>query len=916
MRSHILTALLFCLCFTLIGNDRLSAEAGKHRRAMIPGENTNPVTREYKPQRIAFTENRGQIIDVTGKPCPDILFTADAGGAKLYFTRRGVSYVFTLFEESQTDVSEATGGTIHEYYLLQKTAVPDVTFYRMDMMLLGSNPSVRIRPENELYGYDNYYYAHCPDGITHVKSYGRIVYENVYDNIDMIFTSSATKTKYEFIVHPGGDISNIRLWYDGATGIDEKDDDRISIFTPIGEISEQTPYSYQDGNRAVVSAFVVEGNEITFDVGEYDPSQPLVIDPWATYYGGNVRETGLGISSDGSGNVAVTGWTTSTNFPVQSGHQGSHAGDDDAFVIKLSSAGVRQWATYYGGSQRDRGNHITMDGNGSIIITGPTTSWDFPVHNAVQPTTGSVSANDAFIVKFNSGGIRQWATYFGGASSETSWGVVTDANANIIFTGGTFSTNFTVLNAHQPANAGGKDAYLVKLSSTGTILWSTYYGGSGNDVARRIDIDDNGNPVITGWTLSTNFPALNAFQGTHASPGIRDAFVVKFNSNGVPQWSTYYGGSSWDWGYGITADGNGDVIISGNTGSVNFPVQNAFQTTSGGGEDAFVVKFNANGVRQWATYYGGSSVEISWSIATDDNDNVLFTGVTLSSNFPVLNASQPYINGSEDAFVVKFNASGTRQWATFLGGSSGETGYGITTDGSGNVLVAGETWSTDFPVFNAWQSSSGGGSHDAIVVSLTPSGVIPVELISFTASVLSEVIHLNWRTASERNNHGFEVQRARDPEGPWRRINFVKGRGTSNHTREYQFVDRPEEDIANDRILYYRLKQIDFDGSFEYSPVVSVQLTGIPLSAALLTPYPNPAQDYLFIPFTVANELPITIRLHNMAGQELLSVLESTRFKSGSHSLMAKTLGLPSGTYIIEFISGLLRQTRRVTIVR
>ncbi len=868
-------------------------------------------------QRIRFTENRGQIVDTDGNLRPDILYTADADGVRLYFTSQGVSYVFTRVEDEKQQISEATGMSPDDYRFDQPETSRNIIAYRMDMELVGSNSDVRIRAERELYGYDNFYYAHCPDGITYVKSYGKIIYENVYDNIDMVWTASTDKTKYEFIVHPGGRVNDIRMRYDGSEGITTSNTG-IEIQSPLGGIREHGLVSWQDGRDRIPTSFTVCDNEIGFDVGSYNPARSFVIDPWATFYGGSGLDEGSGIDVDASGNVVITGATRSSNFPVQNAQQSTFAGDQDAILLKFNASGLLQWATYYGGSGYDHGFSVALMSNGNPVVTGWTTSTNFPLQNPQQGTHGG--GDDAILMRFSSSGVRQWASFFGGSGGERGHDIVIDGSSNIIISGNTGSTNLPVLNATQASNAGGGDTFLAKFNGTGSTQWATYFGGDQADGSRGVAVDANGNVYLGGDTRSGNFPVLNPFQATRS--GVSDAFIACFNSTGTPQWATYYGGSDKEQQLEITCDGSGNVVLVGATTSMDFPVLSAVQSNLAGNWDAIALCFSSTGTRQWATYLGGSDLDKAQCTDTDGSGNIVISGYTRSTNFPTLNPYQGTNLGGEDVFVMKLTSSGALQWSSYYGGLyNDEGGYGVAIDGSGGVYVTGKTRSPGFPTHNAWQSTHGGGSAgpqewDAFILALASDGAVPVELVSFTASVVDNDVLLAWRTSTEVSNHGFEIERNISTDAPWKTIGFMPGSGDTYSSQEYRFNDLIDRSVVQNTTFYYRLKQIDFDGTFEYSPIVSVQLGSVPQSVALLEPYPNPALDYLFIPFTVPDERPVTIRLFNIAGQEVLSVYESEQIGNGSHSVMANTSGLPSGTYIIELAAGLKKQTRRIIIAR
>ena len=269
------------------------------------------------------------------------------------------------------------------------------------------------------------------------------------------------------------------------------------------------------------------------------------------------------------------------------------------------------------------------------------------------------------------------------------------------------------------------------------LAYSATFGGSGLNQAYGIALDSQDNVYITGYTTSTNFPTVNAFQTNRFST---DAFVTKFDTNGAIVYSTFLGGTYTDVGEGIAVDGNGDAFVTGYTFSTNFPTMNPLQSTNRGNYDAFVTEINSNGnALVYSTYLGGKGVDAANGIALDTNGDATITGFTSSTNFPTANAVQPiYGGGNGDAFVAKLSADGnTLVYSTYLGGSQMENipyasltpvgeGGAIAVDVGGNAYVTGWTYSTNFPVANAFQPTKStsfyGFNSAAFVTKLDPSG--------------------------------------------------------------------------------------------------------------------------------------------------------------------------------------------------
>ena len=724
---------------------------------------------------IIFIPNKGQIIDTEGKLRPDIFYKAELNGVDLYLTNKGMSFVFHKYEDIPNNLAagnkEMDG--IHDPFKDEPVRDREIIMYRMDLDIVGMNTNFKTLNEEQATEYFNYYYAHCPDGITNVYGYRKVIFKDVYENIDLVYHSNEEGMKYDFIVKPSGDVSDIKLKYNYVDEVYITEEGKIKALNPFGEVETNGLYTYQSNGKVIESNYQKDTDgTISIITKDYDRTKELIIDPYigATYYGGNNDDIGQSITADGNDNIFVTGGTRSTNFPVQNPgggayFQGTFAGGSfDVFILKFNSSGVRQWATYYGGSVGGLGwdfaYSISIGENNNVLVTGFTECQDFPVFNPGGGVyfQGSHAGGyeDIFILKFSSNGVRQWATYYGGNDIEKGHTIVTDGNNNILVTGETESFNFPVYNPgggtfYKGTKSDSSDVFILKFNSIGVRQWATYYGGDGWDHGLSITTDVPNNILLTGWTSSLNFPVQNlgggAYFQSNFAGGWFDAFILKFDSSGVRQWSTYYGGNEYDVGNSITTDGTNNIFITGGSSGGNFPLQNPgsgayYQDTFAGATDAFILKFNSSGVRQWSTFYGGNNPEQGSSINSDENGNIFITGETKSTNFPVLNpGGGAYFQGSYaggsmsgDVFMLKFNSSNVRQWATYYGGSGSDLSRSITTDGSNNIYVTGGTESTNFPVFNpggaAYYQGANAGQNDAFILGFTPSGVIGVNAIS------------------------------------------------------------------------------------------------------------------------------------------------------------------------------------------
>jgi uncharacterized repeat protein (TIGR01451 family) len=361
-----------------------------------------------------------------------------------------------------------------------------------------------------------------------------------------------------------------------------------------------------------------------------------------------------------------------------------------------------------------------VNGSGEVYVTGVTSSTDFPTHNAIQPNFAG-GAFDAFVLKLNSAGSALvYSTYLGGSGSEDGRGVAIDSSGNAYIVGHTTSANFPTVNALQTSWHGFNDAFVTKLNASGSALvYSTYLGGGGDDLGVGIAVDSAGSAYVVGTTTSSGFPTQNAIQPSMHS--FRDGFVAKVNPSGTSlAYSTYLGGNADDAVVGVTVDRFGNAHVTGWTFSTDFPTKNPLQPSSGGGEDAFVATLNASGSSLiYSTYFGGSGNDTGDSIAVDASGNAYVGGFTTSTDFPTLLPLQAANGGGEDAFVATFSTNGAAvSFSTYLGGSADEECGGLAIDLLGNVYLSGFTGSINFPTASPAQAANG-GSFDAFVTKIS-----------------------------------------------------------------------------------------------------------------------------------------------------------------------------------------------------
>jgi hypothetical protein len=722
-----------------------SASVVSPPEAQAPARSSSPVNeslirQDYGQLPLSFEANVGQAD-------PSVQFLAHGPGYGLYLT--GTEAVMVLNPPKAAEVPGSGGAEFLRRELsaginpaARPTPGPDAVVH---MQTLGGNTTPRVVGDDPLPGKVNYFLGNDPSQWhTNVSTFAKVEYQDVYPGVNLVYYGHQDQLEYDFVVTPGTDPRGIHLGFTGADQLAIDDQGGLVLHAGDQDIVQHKPVVYQeaaDGRQEVASRFVLAGNQVGFELGTYNTSQPLVIDPvlsYSTYLGGSGSNDFYGsIAVDPvTGDALVTGNTTSADFPTVNPFQANYGGGNslfgDAFVSRLTADGsALAYSTYLGGSDQDAGTGIAVDpGTGDALVTGWTGSTDFPTANALQSNLRGFT--NAFVARLTvDGSALVYSTYLGGSGDgDAGNGIAVDpSTGDALVTGSTESPDFPTANALQPNLRGGRDAFVARLTADGSALvYSTYLGGSGVDEGNAIAVDPStGDALVTGYTFSTNFPTANALQPVFGG-GQSDAFVARLTADGSALvYSTYLGGSGDDFGQGIAGDpATCDALVTGYTFSTNFPTANAFQPTKGGGtgiDNAFVTKVSAAGSSLvYSTYLGGtgghiggfSAGDYGWGIAMDAwTGDALVIGYTFSTNFPTANALQPNLRGFDNAFVARLTADGSALvYSTYLGGSGYDYGQGVALDPStGDALVTGYTSSNDFPTANALQPNLRGSSN-------------------------------------------------------------------------------------------------------------------------------------------------------------------------------------------------------------
>jgi uncharacterized protein with FMN-binding domain len=593
------------------------------------------------------------------------------------------------------------------------------------MRFLGTRRSPEAAGEGSLAGVTRYYSGGANESALEARHYSAIRYRGVYPGIDLRWRSREENLEYEFRLAPGANPKTIRMRFSGGLGVRIDKDGDLIVATGSGALGYRRPEAWQavEGRLTPVKVqFHIESGAVGFATGPYDPGRELIIDPvllYSTYLGGSGYDVACAVAGDAAGNIYVTGSTGSFDFP-RSGFAGTVRQTYAVFITKLSANGSQVLYTdILASTGNDTGRAVALDGSGNVWVAGIAGGAGFPVtSNALYGSFGG--AQDAFVARIDSTGHLAYATYLGGSGVDAAMGIAVDTSGAVYVAGYTASVNFpTTYGAPQTSFRGGfSDAFLLKLNSAGTaLLYSTLLGGTGTDTAASVAVDANGDACIAGSTDSPNLSTNSALQASLA--GNNDVLLACLNPSGTA-WNfvTYLGGSGPDEANGIALNSAGDIYLTGDTFSPNFPVTaGAYQKTSRGNYDAFVMKLNpAGSAILFSTYLGGSGSDSGTAIAVDTAGNAWIGGYTASVDFPATDGST--FHGYYDCFIGQVRADGAALMsASYVGGGGDDRCLGVTLAGVGKIVFVGYTGSPDFPATSGAAQSSPPPGYNAFVVS-------------------------------------------------------------------------------------------------------------------------------------------------------------------------------------------------------
>lgn len=691
---------------------------------------------------VSFEENRGQFDE-------KVRYMARAAGATVFLTADEAVYLLPIadcelpIEETDSAKPQCQSPTMNNG-LNPQSEIPkpqSKKAFALRMKIVGANTDSTFAGENLREHRTNYFRGAETDWRTDIPNFGRVQYENVYDGIGMVWHGLETGvTRYDFVVQPNADANQIALEFDGADNLEIDAEGNLLIHTAAGTIKQNKPFSYQETDgvkQEIESGFRIENNQLRFDLGDYDRSKTLTIDPtvtlnnlaFSTFIGSFADDQANDITVDANGNSYITGKTLSTSFPTTAGtFDTTHNNNEDVFVTKLNSSGTGiVFSTFLGGGFYDEGNGIALDSGGNIYVAGTATSG-FPTTAGAFDTSFNGGA-DVFVTKLNpTGSALVYSTYIGASQIDTANDLAVDSGGNAYIVVRTPDAspalNYPVTaGAFDTIHNGFDDVAVTKLNDTGTALvYSTFLGGSSIDNGTSITVNANGEAFVGGSTTDdvTDFPTTaGAFDTTHN--GAIDFFVTKLNAGGTALiYSTFIGGSGIDNANGLAIDTAGSVYVVGSV-APGFPTTaGVFDTTAAGSGETGVSKLSPNGATLvYSTFLGGTQGETARGVAVDAFGNAFVAGDNFGGDYPTTaGAYDTTFNGSNDGFLTVLNQSATALiYSTYIGGGGSEFANDITLDSVGNVYLTGRTVlnAAPFPTTtNAFQTFNGGG-NDAFV---------------------------------------------------------------------------------------------------------------------------------------------------------------------------------------------------------
>ena len=789
-------------------------------------------------------------------PAPRFDIASDFGRMPLIFIPRGDDgagpATYALMGKNRSIAFTPSGLT----FVLTSASLGKRWAVKLDFV--GADPHAGPRPKDRSETVVSYFRGAPEQRRAGVPAYSGIAYANLWPGIDLVYSGTRDRLKYDLVVRPGADPSRIRMSYRGASDVAVRPDGSLEVETPLGSFVDGKPAAYQDvdGRRVDVGAAYAldpasrveaEGQGFGFRLHAYDRARTLVIDPFVEVYGGFIGgsgyDVGTAIAVDAAGCAYVVGSTQSSEatFPATAGPDLTYNGggaDTDAFVAKVKADGTGLvYCGYVGGSGSDAALGVAVDAAGNAYVTGITASSEatFPVtvgpdltYNGGVPISldGNVLSGDAFVAKVNASGTSlSYCGYIGGSQTEAARGIAVNGAGEVYVTGVTLSSaaqGFPVAVGPDLGFHGVADAFVAKVNAAGTGLsYCGYIGGSNGDTfGMGVALDGSGNAYVTGFTRATEAGDFPYYVGPDLTQnGGYDAFVAKIDgATATRSYCGYVGGSGDDKAYGIALDGAGCAYITGSTTSTaaTFPDKTGPSLVPAGGQDAFVAKVNAAGNDlDYCGYIGGSGNETGAAIAVTNingKPTAFITGGTNSSvtdGFPVKFGPSLTYGDNGDAFLARVANDGSNLvYCGYLGSTGTEDGFGLAVNSQGTVYLCGRTNSTDIILGSTGPDLIQNGGYDAFVAKIA-CGLVTPDLTNppnGAQSVGVNGINFQWTNPNSAPQAGGVRMRLKYAGQAY--SYYPSATTLYPPDRTYENVGNPESPFTRNQVLYWNVQVV------------------------------------------------------------------------------------------------------------
>lgn len=681
--------------------------------------------RQNDSNEMHFIENKGQWPS-------EVLFLTRLNGLNAWITKSGVTYDHFRITRIQ-DRKNFAHLPPHEKEQAESNNY-SMQGHVLRIAFINANEKPSAQGDNRRTTVHNYFRGNDPGKwATGVSLFGQVEIYSIFEGISVKYYFDKGNLRYDYHVLPGADVRNLRFRLEGADEWQVNEAGELEIGTSLGVVNHGKIYAYQNVGGEELEVFcsfvqLPDGN-LGMTVGDYDPALPLIIDPmvFSTYLGGNGNEFHPAVALGEDGSVYVTGQTLSPNFPVTPGaYQTTKNLDYDIIVSNMdASASALLFSTFLGGDGRDELPDISLGTDGTIYITGTIESENFPVTPDVVQSNYP-GGKTVFITRLNAeASALIFSTYLGGSGADAGKAIVVDQDHNAYVTGYSLSSNFPVT----PSNINYENGslFITKINQSGSAL--IYSVRIGNGQGFGLDIDIAGKAFVTGYIYSEDYFPITPGAFQTAGTGYYCAFATVINPDASQILaSTYLTGDWQDFGRVICVAENGDIIVGGYTDSEDFPTTpGAFQTTTQGNKDIFVVRLNASCTEMiWGTLLGAGDDEYLYGMTLDQNENVIFTGVTRSDDqFPVTTdefvVNLPYIY--DPAYICQISNDGAQLIYSALmcdDNWDDTAGCDVAVNDDGNFVMVG-TAATGFPVTpGVFQPNYGGGWTDFFICEIIP----------------------------------------------------------------------------------------------------------------------------------------------------------------------------------------------------